>query len=98
MLRRCVILSGFFFPIIIYQILDVDREGLTKLKKAVKAMHASGNGKNKEFFFCCFLNYFLGMYTHTCLVYEVEDLFFFPNKTELHSSFFFVTNPILELL
>lgn len=27
------------------QILDVDREGLTKLKKAVKAMHASGNGK-----------------------------------------------------
>lgn len=62
------------------EILDVDREGLTKLKKAVKAMHASGNGKNKEFFFCCFLNYFLGMYTHTCLVYEVEDLFFFSKQ------------------
>ena len=27
------------------QILDVDRDGLTKLKKAVKALHASGNGK-----------------------------------------------------
>lgn len=26
------------------QILDVDREGLTKLKKAVKALNASGNG------------------------------------------------------
>lgn len=71
MLRRCVILSGFFFPIIIYQILDVDREGLTKLKKAVKAMHASGNGKNKEFFFfVVFLTIFLGcIHTHTHALY-----------------------------
>lgn len=38
--------SGFFDN----QILDVDREGLTKLKKAVKAMHASGNGKHFFFF------------------------------------------------
>lgn len=29
--------------------MDVDREGLTKLKKAVKAMHASGNGKDLLF-------------------------------------------------
>jgi hypothetical protein len=32
------------------QILDVDRDGLTKLKKAVKALHASGNGKFEKSF------------------------------------------------
>ena len=26
--------------------MDGDRDGLTKLKKAVKALHASGNGEN----------------------------------------------------
>ena len=39
-------ISSSFFLFLSQQILDVDREGLTKLKKAVKAMHASGNGKN----------------------------------------------------
>jgi hypothetical protein len=39
-----------FFLFFDNQILDVDREGLTKLKKAVKAMHASGNGKHFFFF------------------------------------------------
>lgn len=46
MLCRCLILFLSFFD---NQILDVDREGLTKLKKAVKAMHASGNGKKRNF-------------------------------------------------
>lgn len=47
------LLSQFFHSIscVVFdnQILDVDREGLTKLKKAVKAMHASGNGKFSPF-------------------------------------------------
>lgn len=30
---------------ILFQTLDFDRDGLTKLKKAIKAIHNSGNGE-----------------------------------------------------
>lgn len=40
-------MNKFFFFIFWLQILDVDRDGLTKLKKAVKSLHASGNSKSR---------------------------------------------------
>lgn len=50
--RHVDLLTEHFFlslsPSVQSQILDVDREGLTKLKKAVKALHASGNGKHSS--------------------------------------------------
>ena len=41
-------INSFLFYCVSCQILDVDRDGLTKLKKAVKALHASGNSKSSS--------------------------------------------------